>query len=55
MVARAAHPDGHIRYDLTALGRTLHEPLQALQLWAESHLDDVLEAQDRYDDGALDC
>lgn len=49
MVARTAYADGHARYELTALGRTLHEPLLALQVWAESHVEDVLDAQDRYD------
>lgn len=52
MLERAADDDGHIRYRLTELGRTLHEPLQALQLWAESHVDDVLAAQDRFDEAA---
>lgn len=52
MIERTSADDGHPRYRLTALGRTLHEPLQALQMWAESHVEDVLEAQDRYDDAA---
>ena len=51
---RALERDGMLtradqRYELTPLGLTLHEPLKALQLWAESHVEDVLEAQDRYD------
>lgn len=50
MVDRATDADGHSRYRLTPLGRTLHEPLQALQLWAESHVEDVRLAQDRYDE-----
>lgn len=50
MLQRRADDDGHTRYALTPLGRTLHEPLQALRVWAESHVDDVLDAQDRYDD-----
>jgi DNA-binding HxlR family transcriptional regulator len=53
MVARVAGDDGHVRYGLTELGRTLHEPLRALQLWAESHVEEVLDAQDRFD-GAAD-
>ncbi|GGM40353.1 winged helix-turn-helix transcriptional regulator [Microbacterium saperdae] len=52
MIAHGVDPDGHARYRLTALGRTLHEPLQALQVWAESHVDDVRDAQDRYDEAA---
>lgn len=54
MVQRASHADGHARYELTALGRTLHEPLVALQVWAESHVEAVLDAQDRYDEGVDD-
>jgi DNA-binding HxlR family transcriptional regulator len=49
MIHRTDHPDGHARYELTELGRTLHEPLRALQIWAESHVEDVLDAQDCYD------
>ena len=45
-----AGDDGHPRYALTPLGRTLHEPLKALQMWAESYVEDVLEAQDRFDE-----
>lgn len=49
MILHVTYPDGHARYELTDLGRTLHEPLRALQVWAESHVEDVLEAQGRYD------
>lgn len=52
MLERAPDEDGHVRYRLTPLGRTLHEPLQALQMWAESHVDDVLAAQESYDEAA---
>lgn len=45
----APDSDGHARYALTPLGHTLHEPLRALQVWAESHVEDVLDAQDQYD------
>lgn len=54
MVSHAPHADGRRRYALTDLGRTLHEPLRALQEWAESHVEDVLDAQDQYD-AALDA
>ena len=54
MIGHATHPDGHARYELTSLGRTLHQPLSALQIWAESHVEDVLDAQDRYDTAADD-
>lgn len=49
MINRTASADGHPGYELTDLGRTLHDPLRALQIWAESHVEDVLDAQDRYD------
>lgn len=35
-------------------GRTLHDPLVALQEWAQAHVDEVLDARDRYDQ-ALDA
>jgi DNA-binding HxlR family transcriptional regulator len=38
------------RYELTDLGRALRDPLLALQVSAESHADDVLAAQTRFDD-----
>lgn len=39
-----------VEYDLTPLGRTLREPLAALGLWAERHIEEVLVARDAYDD-----
>ena len=50
MVRRTPLADGGVSYELTELGRTLHDPLLALQVWAESHVEDVLNAQDRYDE-----
>ena len=38
-----------VDYELTALGRTLYAPLQALGLWAEEHFAEVLAARERYD------
>jgi DNA-binding HxlR family transcriptional regulator len=38
-----------VEYELTALGRTLHAPLQALGLWAEEHFTEVLAARESYD------
>ncbi|WP_017583322.1 winged helix-turn-helix transcriptional regulator [Nocardiopsis valliformis] len=38
-----------VEYELTALGRTLHAPLQALGLWAEEHITEVLAARESYD------
>jgi DNA-binding HxlR family transcriptional regulator len=38
-----------VQYELTALGRTLREPLTALGRWAEEHIDDVIAARESYD------
>ncbi|MFJ6636959.1 winged helix-turn-helix transcriptional regulator [Streptomyces sp. NPDC091376] len=38
-----------VEYELTALGRTLHMPLEALSRWAVEHTDEVLAARDQYD------
>ncbi|MEV6443130.1 helix-turn-helix domain-containing protein [Amycolatopsis sp. NPDC051716] len=38
-----------VEYELTALGRTLHAPLQALGHWAEAHITQVLAAREAYD------
>ncbi|WP_434599687.1 winged helix-turn-helix transcriptional regulator [Streptomyces sp. A5-4] len=38
-----------VEYELTALGRSLHEPMRALQRWAQQHIPEVLEARDAYD------
>ena len=46
LVTRKQAPVG---YALTDLGRTLHDPLVALQVWAQAHVEEVLDARDRYD------
>ena len=38
-----------VEYELTSLGQTLREPLTALGLWAERHIEQVLDARDAYD------
>lgn len=38
-----------VEYSLSALGRTLIEPLTALGVWAEEHFDEVSAARDAYD------
>lgn len=50
MVHRTQDEAGTARYALTPLGETLHEPLRALQVWAEAHVEEVLAAQDAYDE-----
>jgi DNA-binding HxlR family transcriptional regulator len=38
-----------VEYAITPLGLTLSAAVNALRLWAESHIESVLEAQRRYD------
>jgi DNA-binding HxlR family transcriptional regulator len=38
-----------VEYSLTALGRTLVRTLEAIRGWAETHIEDVLKARNRYD------
>jgi len=51
LVRRTVHPDVPVRveYSLTEAGRTLLEPLRALQQWAVEHLGDVAASQEAYD------
>lgn len=49
MVTRTAIGDA-AGYTLTELGRTLDEPLLALQRWSETHIEQVLESRDRWDE-----
>lgn len=49
MVTRTAIGDAS-GYTLTELGRTLDEPLLALQRWSETHIEQVLESRDRWDE-----
>ena len=38
-----------VDYELTDLGHTLQDPIKLLKAWAEDHVPDVREAQERYD------
>jgi DNA-binding HxlR family transcriptional regulator len=51
IVRRTVHPEVPIRvvYALTDAGRTLLEPLRALQEWSIEHLGDVSASQQSYD------
>ncbi|RDJ20617.1 transcriptional regulator [Bosea caraganae] len=40
-----------VEYSLTPLGRTLSQTVHALTLWAETHIGEVAQAQQRYDQG----
>ena len=52
LVRRTVYPQVPVRveYALTEAGRTLCEPLRALQEWAVTHLDDVAASQQAHDD-----
>lgn len=39
-----------VEYALTPLGETLIEPITAIRLWAETHIDEVTAAQALYDE-----
>ena len=51
LVRRTVHPEVPVRveYELTEAGRTLREPLSALQEWAITYLSDITESQEAYD------
>jgi len=46
------HPEvpPRVVYDLTEAGRTLIEPLAALDAWARTHLADIEESRRRFDE-----
>lgn len=39
-----------VDYTLTPLGNSLRELMYGVKLWAESHMDDVMAARERYDE-----
>jgi DNA-binding HxlR family transcriptional regulator len=53
-VTRTAYPvvPPHVDYELTPLGRSLQEPLRALERWAIENMDSVAARQRAYDRGA---
>jgi DNA-binding HxlR family transcriptional regulator len=52
LVKRTVYPTvpPRVDYELTALGRSLRQPIQALAKWAEKHRTAVQEARARYDE-----
>lgn len=54
LVIRTLYPQvpPRVEYELSPAGRTLQEPLRALEAWAESHMSDVLESRELYDRSA---
>ncbi len=51
LVSRTVFPEipPHVEYELTALGRTLSEPIAVVRYWAEKHIGEVTVAQQIYD------
>ena len=49
LVLRVDHGDNppHVDYALTELGQSLRAPLAAVREWAETHVPDILESQQR--------
>jgi len=53
LVRRTVYPvvPPKVEYTLTPLGETLTEPLAAIAAWAERHMDEIVQARRRHDDG----
>lgn len=51
LVTRTVHPEvpPRVEYELTESGRTLTEPLAALDTWARAHVPAIEESRRRYD------
>ncbi len=51
LISRTVYPEvpPHVEYDLTALGRTLFNPIAAVRRWAEEHIGEITAAQQIYD------
>lgn len=54
LVLRTVYPvvPPKVEYTLTPLGKTMIEPLAAIGLWAERHMDEIIRARKRHDDRA---
>ncbi len=54
LVSRHYHPEipPRVEYELTPLGRTLLQPMDACCAWAEAHLPAVIDARDAHENGA---
>lgn len=44
-----------IEYRITALGKTLRDPIDALVKWSDEHLSEIERARARFDDAAAGC
>ncbi|WP_124551707.1 winged helix-turn-helix transcriptional regulator [Methylophilus methylotrophus] len=51
LIARTVYPEvpPRVEYAITPLGKTLVGLLAALRVWSETHIEEVQEAQNRYD------
>lgn len=51
LIARTVYPEvpPRVEYAITPLGKTLVGLLAALRIWSETHIEEVQEAQNRYD------
>lgn len=47
-IVRTVHagPARHVEYELTSLGRSLLDLLDAVRAWAEAHLDELIDARE---------
>ncbi|NUS72847.1 MAG: helix-turn-helix transcriptional regulator [Corynebacteriales bacterium] len=54
LVLRTVHPvvPPRVDYELTPLGATLHDTIQALVVWTEVHQNEIAEAREAYDQRA---
>jgi len=52
LVTRTVHAEvpPRVDYELTDVGRSLIEPLAALDAWARSHLESIVESRRRFDE-----
>ncbi|WP_214326062.1 winged helix-turn-helix transcriptional regulator [Nonomuraea sediminis] len=47
LVSRTVHDDGmRVEYELTPLGRSMIEPINAVCAWAEDHWDELIDARE---------
>jgi DNA-binding HxlR family transcriptional regulator len=52
-VARTVHaePSRHVTYELTSLGRSLLDLLDVVRTWAETHMDELIDAREAAERG----
>lgn len=52
LVTRTTYPEipPRVEYQLTSLGLTLREPLQAIRDWAEEHIHEIIRAREAHDE-----